>query len=260
MIGDYQIHIHIPYGSFFAANLFQRIVKEVKKNCVKINHNNSFYVGKEMYKYRDNYVFWGQCFAFPLKLTDDGDAKIWWDSERVRKFMEKPLEDQVVFLKEVFENRIINDYKFELKNYTETYQMYQGVMLNVARYKEFDFFDKFMPLFNDESKITSPLVGSKTAMEELKDIVVNLSFARKEEGIQVLLDSLEIIPDKGYNCGSVSIIKTLLQKKYFDIFKNSLVNTLPKTKNLVISILDDITEKRLVKLKDEIICFLNSEV
>lgn len=258
MIGDYQLHIHIPYGSVYAAKLFKRIVKEVKQNCVKINNISPFYVGNEMYKCKDNYVFFGQCFAYPLKITDDGEAIRWWHNKSVRQFMSKPLTDQLVFLNEILSNNKISDYNKELKNNTENYQMYNGVMFNVANYKGFAILDEIMPLFNDNSEALSPLTGGKTAMEELRDIVINLAFSQKEEGIKVLLDSMKNIPDNGYNSGSKSIIQTLLKKKYIDIFKKSLFNTSYQTKDLVKSILEDITEKRVQKLKDEIMPILNT--
>lgn len=256
MISDYQIHIHEPYGSVYAEKLFKRIVKEVKKNCVKIKDIMPFYVGSEMYKYKDNYVFKGQRFAYPLKITDDGGTILWWNNERVRAFMQKPIMNQLAFLNEVLSNRKINDYNEELINYTENYQIYNGIMYNIANYKEINLFDEIMPLFNDDSEALSPLTGGKSAMEELRDIVINLAISQKEEGIKVLLDSLESIPVKGYNCGSKSIIQTLLKKKYIDMLKIGLVNTSEQTKNLVKTILDDITEKRLIKSKDEIISIL----
>lgn len=256
MISDYQLHIYIPYGSIYATKLFKRIVQEVKRNCVKINSIIPFYVGNEMYKYKDDYVFLGQRFAYPLKITNEGGAIRWWHNENVRLFMGKPLEEQLLFLNEVFLNRIINDYDEELKNNSVNYQMYNGVMFNMANYKGIDLIDKIMPLFNDDSKALSPLTGGKTAMEELRDIAINLALSYKEDGIRVLLDSLKNIPNKGYNCGSKSIIQILLKKKYNTTFQMSLANSSIQTKNLVKAILDDITEKRLMGIKDEIISTL----
>lgn len=257
MIGDYQLHIHRPYGSVYASKLFEQLVKIVKRNCVKISNISPFYVGKEMYKHKNSFVFFGQCFAYPLVITDDGEAIRWWSNENVRLFMRKPIVDQLVFLNEVLSNRKINDYNEELKNNTESYQMYNGVMFNLANDKELGIFDKIMPLFNDESEALSPLTGGKTAMEELRDIVINLAFSQKEKGVKALLDRLENISNKGYNCGSKSIIQILLKKKYIDIFKESLINTPDQNKKLVKAILSDITEKRLMKSKDEIMSILN---
>ena len=93
-------------------------------------------------------------------------------------------------------------------------------------------------------------------MEELRDIAINLALSYKEDGMRVLLDSLKNIPNKGYNCGSKSIIQILLKKKYNTTFQMSLANSSIQTKNLVKAILDDITEKRLMGIKDEIISTL----
>lgn len=48
MIGDYQLHVAKEYETEFADKLFKRIVKEIKKKCVKIKGLYPiFYVGNE---------------------------------------------------------------------------------------------------------------------------------------------------------------------------------------------------------------------
>ena len=83
-------------------------------------------------------------------------------------------------------------------------------------------------------------------MEELKDIVIDLAFSQKVSGLKLLLENIGKIPYNGYKCGSKAIIITLLKKKYFNLFMESLECISYKDKEIVKRILADISDKKLL--------------
>lgn len=255
MIGDYQLHVAKEYETEFADKLFKRIVKEIKKNCVKIKGLYPiFYVGNELYNNKDNYVFFGMCFRFPVILTETNEVKRWWSNPNVRQFMDKPIAQQLQFLPDLFS---AEKWQTDHKDWTEDYEMYEGVMYKLLINKDISLLKDIVVLFNDDVKGRSPLCASKTIMEELRDIAIDLAFSQKADGFKILLENLKNVPSAGYHCGCKELITTLLMKKYFETFKESLLIITDETKALVKNILGDISNKRLLNEVNEAIGLIN---
>ena len=120
--GDYEVYIPRKYETEFTGALFKRIVREVKRNCVRIKHISPFYVGKEMYKNIGDYVFYGQCFRFECIVTETDTAKRWWRNPNVRAFMDQTMSEHLQFLQDIFSNKELQDLDFH--NPTEQYEIY----------------------------------------------------------------------------------------------------------------------------------------
>lgn len=256
--GDYQLQIDLDYKSDYAQMLFKRIVKEVKRNCIKIDYYLCPYMGKELYKNKKDYVFFAQRGLCPVIITDSGEPERWWWNEEVRSFMKSSLDEQLIFFSKVLSNDVISDYHEEFKNETVNYQIYEGVFSNLYALADLDSLKIILPLFNDNSKAISPNGVVRKTMEDLQELVIDLAFSYKADGITFLIKNLYLIPETGYNCGSLEIVKTLLKKKYIEFFKQSLLELSQEEKEKVKSILNDISEKRLVKSRDMILSILNS--
>lgn len=244
-IGDYQLYIADNFDSEYAKKLFKRFVKEIKSNCVRVKCISPFYVGRELYKNKEDYVFGGMNFAFLQIVTETGEAKRWWRNPNVREFMEKPMEDHLQFLRDVFSNKVLQNFDEEQKRRTEDYEIYQGVMYKLLMIKDLGIISVLFSLFDDGAKVRTPFYARKSAMEELRDMAIELAFSKKADGFKVLLENLKNVPDAGYNCGKLELITTLLKKRYFETFKESLPLVTDETKEIIKDILDDISIKRL---------------
>lgn len=255
MIGDYQLHIAKEYKTEFADKLFKRIVKEIKEKCVKIKGLYPIvYVGNELYNNKENYVFNGMNFAFPIIVTETDEIKTWWSNPNVRQFMDKSMTEQMQFLRDVFSTEKWQTLHY--KNRTEDYEIYEGVMCKLWNNKDISLLKDIVVLFNDDVKGRSPVSGS-TVMEELRDIAIDLAFSQKADGFKILLENLKNIPSAGYHCGCKELMTTLLKKKYFETFKESLLTITDETKVLVKNVLGDISNKRLLNEVNEAIGLLN---
>ena len=60
-----------------------------------------------------------------------------------------------------------------------------------------------------------------------------------------------------YHCGNKELIRTLLKKKYYALFRESLTQVTDETKALVKKTLETIDDKRLQKQKEELLVLLN---
>lgn len=253
-IGDYQVQIARQYGSQFADELFKRAVKEIRKNCVKVKALSPFYVGNELYQNKENYIFYGMGDAFPQIVTETCEAKRWWINPNVREFMDRPITEHLQFLKDIFANKELQDLNY--KNRTEQYEIYEGILYKLSINKDLSIIKDMAALFNDNVHITSPLYVTKSIMEELKDIIIELAYSHKREGFKVLLENLKNIPSVGYDCGKKELMITLLKKKYYHTFKESLSDVTEDTKIQIKGILGNISSKRLQSQVDEVIGLL----
>jgi len=253
---DYYVHIARELETEFSGILFKRIVREVKRNCVRIKYKTPIYIGKEMYGNKGELVFSGErskCFT----LTETDEVKEWYRSPKVRAFADKPFKEQLSFLQDVFYGKKLADYKKEAKEFSEDYQIYIVAMSQPWRIKDLTLLKEIFPLFDDEVSAASPS-RTKTAMEDLCEASVYVASAQKPDGIRILLDSLCLIPEKGYHCGCEGIIRLLLKKKYFEKFKLSMGNVAEDTKELLKKILQGLTDKNAENQRKELIEMLNS--
>lgn len=257
-LSDFRLHINLDYKSDYAKMLFKHIVKEVKRNCIKIDYYLCPYMGKELYINKKNYVYFCQRALSPIIITDSGEPERWWWNEEVRLFMKRPIDDQLYFLTKVLSNALINDYKGEFKSQTVNYQIYEGVFSKLFTIGDLVFLKKILPLFNDNSNAISPNGVVKKTMVDLQELVIDLAFSYKADGISFLVKNLNLIPEIGYNSGSVAIVKALLKKKYIEFFKQSFLDITQDDKERLKSILNDISEKRLYKTRDMILKALDS--
>lgn len=111
-------------------------------------------------------------------------------------------------------------------------------------------------MFDDDVKVKEPFYRIKTAMEELRDIEMSWAFSHKADGIRLLLENLKNVPNAGYHCGIKEVIKALFKKKYYEIFKESLLNLSEETKEIIRNTVGDISDKRLQKQANEVIDLL----
>lgn len=253
-IGDYQVQIARQYGSQFADDLFKRVVKEIRRNCVKVKAISPFYVSSELYQNKENYIFYGMRFAFPQIVTEACEAKRWWQNPNVREFMDRPIAEHLQYLKDIFANKELQNLNYE--NRTEQYEIYEGVLYKLSLNKDLTIIKDIAALFDDNVNIASPLYITKSIMEELKDIIIELAYFHKREGFKVLLENLKSIPNAGYDCGKKELIITLFKKKYYETFKESLSDVTEDTKIQIKEILGNISNKRLQGQVNEIIGLL----
>lgn len=90
---DYEVYIPRECKTEFTGALFKRIVREVKRNCVRIKNISPFYVGTKLYQTVGDYVFYSQRGRFPQIVTDAGETKRWWENPNVRQIMERPVSE-----------------------------------------------------------------------------------------------------------------------------------------------------------------------
>jgi len=256
---DYYVHIARRLETEFSGMLFKRIVREVKRNCVKIQYNTTLaYIGKEMYKDKRKLVFSGErsgCFT----ITEMDEAKEWYRSPKVRAFADQTLEEQISFLRDVFYGKELKDYWKEKEKFSEDYQIYRVAMSQPWRIKDLAFQREIFSLFDDGVLVESPF-GPRTAMEDLCEASVYVASTQKPDGIRILLNHLCWIPEKGYHCGCEGIVRLLLKKKYFEKFKMGMENVTEDTKKLIKKILEGLTDKKTENQKKELIDLLNSEL
>ncbi|RKJ45835.1 hypothetical protein D7X98_05915 [bacterium 1XD8-76] len=234
---DYYIHIARNLETEFSGELFKKLVREVKKNCVRIKYNTPIYIGKDMYRSKEEFVFSGErCGCFTLTETDE--VKEWYRSPKVREFADKPFEEQLFFLRDVFCGKELKDYRDEEKNFTEDYQNYRVAMSGLWDIRDLSRFKNVFELFNDETRVPSPM--AMTAMEYLCEACVYAASRQKPDGIGILLEYLHDIPEKGYHCGCEGIVRILSKKKYRERFQESLAGASEDTQVLVKKILSGI--------------------
>lgn len=254
MIGDYQVEIARQYGSQFAEDLFKSVVKEIRKNCVKVKAISPFYVSNELYQNKGNYIFYGMRFAFPQIVTEACEGKRWWLNPNVREFMDRPITEHLQFLKDIFAHKELQD--LDCNNRTERYEVYEGILYKLSINQDLSIIKDIAVLFDDNVKIASPLYITKSIMEEFKDIIIELAYSHKREGFKILLENLKNIPNVGYDCGKKELIITLFKKKYYETFKESLSDAAEDTKMQIKEILGNISNKRLQGQVNEVIGLL----
>lgn len=260
--GDYEVHIPREWETEFTGALFKRIVREVKRNCVRIKNISPFYVGKEMYKNVGFYIFFGQRARFPVIVTDACETKRWWKNPDVRQFMDKPIMEQFPFLQEVFSQQRLKDFdihKVDRKDWPEDYEIYEGIYYKLAINQDLSLFKEIAALFDDSVTVKEPFYMILTAMEQLRDIEIEWAYAKKADGMRLLLENLKYVPEQGYYCGNVDVIKTLLKKRYYETFKESLFMITSETKEIIADSLKDISDKRLQKQVSEVTALLESD-
>ena len=254
---DYHVHIDRKFETPFSGMLFQKIVREVKRNCVKIKYNTPIYIGKELYQDKEKLVFSGErCGTFTLNREDE--VKEWYRSPKVRAFADQPFAMQLSFLQDVFSGVQMKNFTEEKNNFSEDFQIYTVAFSQPWRIKDLSLLKEVFRLFDDSVKVPSP-PGTSTAMEYLCEASIYAAAAQKPDGIRILLDHLRYIPEKGYHCGCEAMIKALLKKKYFERFKSSLAETTEDTKLLVKNILEGITDKKTADLRKELTDMLGYE-
>ena len=251
---DYYVHIARNLETEFSGILFKKIVREVKRNCVKIKYSTPIYIGKDMYESKEKFVFSGErCGTFTINRADE--VKEWYRSPKVRAFADRSFTEQLSFLQDVFYGNALQNYHEEAKNFSEDFQIYAVAFSQPWRIKDLSLLKEVFRLFDDSVKVPSP-PGTSTAMEYLCEASIYVAAAQKPDGIRVLLEHLHNIPEKGYHCGSEAIVRTLLKKKYFERLKGSLTDTTKDTKILVKNILEGITDKRTEDSRRELIDML----
>lgn len=256
--GDYEVHIPREYETEFTGALFKRIVREVKRNCVKIKYISPLYVGEEMYKNIGGYILLSQRSLFPLIVTETNEAKRWWKNPNVRKFMDKPIIEQLPFLQDVFSQKRLKNFvsNIQRKDWTEDHEIYEGIMYKLWINKDLSLLKDVAALFDDGVKVKEPFYMRKTAMEELRDIEIDWAFSQKADGIKILLENLKNVPSAGFYCGNMEVIKTLFRKKYYETFKESILNVTDETKEIIRNTIENISDKRLLKQVNEVIGLL----
>lgn len=258
--GDYEVYIPSARETEFSGSLFKKIVREVKRNCVKIKHVSSFYVGKDLYQNIGDYVFYGQRDAFPMIVTKSDEARRWWDSPRVRQFMDKPIREQLPFLQEVFAQKRLKDFERKSRqDWSDEEEIYEGILYKLLLNQDLSLLKDIAILFDDGVTVRGPFYADKTAMEELRDIEIDWwVFPKKVDGIRALLENLKYVPAAGYVCGNKEVIKTLLKRKYYELFQESLLNVTGETREIVRNTLLDISDKRLQKQVNEVMELLET--
>ena len=255
---DYYVHIARNLETEFSGMLFKKIVREVKRNCVKIKYSAPIYIGKDMYESKEKLVFSGErCGTFTINRADE--VKEWYRSPKVRAFADQSFTEQLSFLQDIFYGNALQNYHGEAKNFSEDFQIYAAAFSQPWRIKDLSLLKEVFRLFDDSVKVPSP-PGTSTAMEYLCEASIYVAAAQKPDGIRILLEHLHDIPEKGYHCGSEAIVRTLLKKKYFQRLKDSLTDTTEDTKILVKNILEGITDKRTEDSRRELIDMLKQDM
>lgn len=257
---DYEVYIPREYETEFTGALFKRIVREVKRNCVRVKNITPFYVGKELYQNVGDYVFYKQGSGFAQIVTDANETKRWWDNPNIRQMMEQPIPELLPFLQEVFAQKRLKNFdpwKVHWKDYPEDYKIYGGILYRLWTNKDLSLFKDIAALF-DDAVTMSDLQTARTAMETLREIELDWAFSQKSDGIRLLLENLKNVPSAGYHCGNEELIRTLLKKKYYELFRESLTQVADEAKVCVRKTLESIGDKRLQKQKEELMQLLNS--
>lgn len=252
---DYEVYIPRARETEFSGLLFKKIVREVKRNCVKIKHVAAFYVGEEIYRNIRQYVFYGQRDRFPMVVTEADEAKRWWDSPVVRQFMDNPIREQLPFLQEVFARKRLKDFEDkDRRDWSDEEEIYEGILYKLSLNEDLSLLADIAALFDDSVTIKEPFYVAKTVMEELRDIEIDWwAFPQKADGIRALLESLKYVPPAGYVCGNQEVIKTLLKKKYYETFRESLPGVTEETRELIRNTIAGISDKRLQKQVGEVL-------
>ena len=255
---DYYVHIDRKMETEFSALLFKRIVREVKRNCVRIKYNTPVYIGKEMYKNKKELVFCGERCGC-ITVTEADEAKEWYRNPKVRAFADKSFAEQLSFLQDVFYGKVLKNYEEERKNFTEDFQIYEVALSQPWGIKDLSLLKDIFGLFDDSVRVLSHL-GTSTAMEYLCEASIYMASGQQPDGIRILLDYLCQIPERGYHCGCEGIIRILLKKKYSEKFKTSIEDIAEDTKKLVKKILEGLNDKNTGNQRQELIEMLNSSL
>ncbi len=248
---EFYVYLSREQETEFSAALFKSMVREIRKNCVRIKNTAPTYLGKELYGDRANRVFYGErCGAFTV--TDAKEAKVWYRRPKVREFAERSFEEKLSFLQRVFEGKEIKDYAEERKNFSEDFEIYGVAEGAVWSMKDLSLFREVFALFDDEVQVPS-YPGTATAMEYLCEASVYAASSQKPDGIRILLEQLHYIPEKGYHCGCEGIVKILLKGNHFEKFRASLSNADSDTKAFVSKILDGLADKKMADKRKELL-------
>ena len=255
---EFYVHINREHETEFSAALFKSIIREIKRNCVRVKNTAPTYIGKKMYKERENHIFHGErCGAFTV--TAANEAKEWYRRPEVRKFADKPFRDKLSFLQRVFEGKEIKDYERERKNFSEDFEIYRLAEGAVWKIKDLSLLKETFALFDDDVKVPSS-PGTRTAMEYLCEASVYAASIQKPDGIRMLLEQLRYVPEKGYHCGCEGMIRILLKGKNFEKFQTSLAAANRDTKVLVKKILEGLTDKRMAGKRKELADMLKQDL
>lgn len=253
---DYYVHINRQMETEFSALLFKKIVREVKRNCVRITYSTPVYIGKEMYKSKKELVFSGERCGC-ITVTEADEVKEWYRNPNVRAFADQPFAEQISFLRDVFQGKVLKNYREEEQNFSEDFQMYRVASSQVWKIKDMSLLKDVFGLFDDDVKTPSP-PGTSTAMEYLCEASIFVASAQKPDGIRILSDFLRQIPERGYHCGCEGIVRLLLKKKYFEKFRMSMEDVSEDTKKLIKKILEGLTDKNTRNQRKELIEMLDS--
>lgn len=255
---EFYVHIDRGHETEFSVVLFKSMVREIKRNCVRVKNTAPTYIGKEMYKERENRIFYGErCGAFTVTAADE--AKEWYRRPKVREFADRPFREKLSFLQRVFNGEEIKDYEKEREDFSEDFEIYGLAEGAVWRIKDLSLLKEAFALFDDRVKVPSS-PGTSTAMEYLCEASVYVASVQKPDGIRMLLEQLRYVPEKGYHCGCEGMVRVLLKGKNFDRFKTSLTGVDRDTKALVKKILEGMTDKRTADKRDELVDMLRRDL
>ena len=255
---EFYVYIDREHETEFSSALFKSVIREIKRNCVRVKNTAPTYIGKEMYQERENRIFHGErCGAFTV--TAANEAKEWYRRPKVREFADKPFREKLSFLQRVFDGKEIKDYEKERKDFSEDFEIYGLAGGAVWGIKDLSLLKEVFALFSDEVKVPSS-PGTSTAMEYLCEASVYAASVQKPDGIRMLLEQLRYVPEKGYHCGCEGMIRILLKAKNFDKFKTGLANVDRDTKALVRKILEGITDKRMAGKRNELADMLKQDL
>ncbi len=250
MISDYQFHV--GSSSIFAENLLKKMVKIIKKHSIKVK---TYFIGHDLYRNRQNYIFYGMYWSNPAIITELGELKRWYEQKAIAEFMDKrSIDEKLEFLNKAFSSNLIQDWEKEWKDNTDNWEIYEAVMRELGSKQDINLMKKLMELFDDNSNAIFPYKDS--GMQELRDIVLDIAFALKKEGMKTLIESLKNIPLKGKETGRKAIVKVLLRKKNLHKFQCGIEGISEESKQLLIEILNEITDKRLLKARELILNLL----
>lgn len=255
MISDYQLYVNLP--SVFAQDLLKKMVKKIKKHCVKVEN---YYIGSDLYANREKYIFNGSYLRDLVTITESGKFKRWFEDKHIAEFIDGPMDEKLKFMDKVFSNDLIQDWdkEMEWKTRTDNWKMYEAVFTDLKRNKDIKLIKRLMELFNDESNSKSPYNGIDSGMLELGDTVLYMAYALKEEGMKTLIASFKYVPLKGKESGRKAIVKKLLLKKNIHKFQMGIKDIEEEDRELLIEILNEITDKRLLGARDTMLGLLTT--
>lgn len=242
ILREYEIYIS-SHQNISSKKMYKKLQVYLETSCIS---KMGFYFGKETYDQRTKWIFEPYLTGLNyFTLNEDEEYIVWYRDSYVRKIMGMSYEKKMDYLKSIC----------DLSKKIEDINKEQSAILHVINsfYKQ-DYvkIKDILVLFNDKCCLFS----GWSLMDKCFDLLISVIESKGSKGFKQLIENLNYISERGYNCGLCKILTYCLNKKNKTKFLGEISYLSTTNKQVLISQLQIMHSKKLQKEIENIMYIL----